>query len=217
MWRVRLTVLLSVWCGAANAEGWLGRVVAVHDGDTLTVRRFGEAVQVRLDEIDAPELDQDYGQAARQSLARLCLGMNADIQVHGQDKYDRVLARVRCAGTDANAEQVRQGSAWFYAQYSHDESLRDLETSARARGLGLWASRRPTPPWDFRHANKAGSYDGFSPAPARPARAQSGRCGAKKKCGDMASCEEAMFYLNHCGLTKLDRNRDGVPCESLCR
>lgn len=216
MWRVRLTVLLIVWCGAANADGWLGRVVAVHDGDTLTVRRFGEAVQVRLDEIDAPELGQDYGQEARQSLARLCLGMHADVRVHGQDKYDRVLARVRCAGTDANAEQIRQGSAWFYAQYSHDEALRELETAARARGLGLWASRRPTPPWSFRHANKENSY-GSGSAPAQHNRAQSWGCGAKKKCGEMASCEEATYYLNRCGLTKLDRNRDGVPCESLCR
>ena len=28
-------------------------------------------------------------------------------------------------------------------------------------------------------------------------------------------CEEARFYLTQCGLTKLDRDGDGVPCESL--
>jgi hypothetical protein len=33
----------------------------------------------------------------------------------------------------------------------------------------------------------------------------------------MASCAEAEFYLGQCGVTGLDRNGDGVPCENLCR
>ncbi|WP_100097015.1 MULTISPECIES: excalibur calcium-binding domain-containing protein [Candidatus Williamhamiltonella] len=32
----------------------------------------------------------------------------------------------------------------------------------------------------------------------------------------MTSCEEARFYLQQCGLSALDRNQDGVPCEKLC-
>lgn len=38
----------------------------------------------------------------------------------------------------------------------------------------------------------------------------------KKTCGEMASCEEAHFYLNECGMGKLDKDDDGVPCESIC-
>ena len=34
-------------------------------------------------------------------------------------------------------------------------------------------------------------------------------------CSDMRSCEEAYEYLRQ-GYTKLDRDRDGVPCESIC-
>ena len=33
----------------------------------------------------------------------------------------------------------------------------------------------------------------------------------------MASFEEARFYLEECGFARLDRDGDGVPCESLCR
>nr|WP_232487260.1 excalibur calcium-binding domain-containing protein [Azotobacter chroococcum] len=33
----------------------------------------------------------------------------------------------------------------------------------------------------------------------------------------MASCAEAEFHLSECGNGRLDRNNDGVPCESLCR
>lgn len=41
-------------------------------------------------------------------------------------------------------------------------------------------------------------------------------CGSKYYCKEMASCEEAMHYLNDCGLSRLDGDGDGVPCESIC-
>lgn len=41
-------------------------------------------------------------------------------------------------------------------------------------------------------------------------------CAGKRKCGEMDNCEEATFYLKNCGIKKLDRDNDGVPCESLC-
>lgn len=42
-------------------------------------------------------------------------------------------------------------------------------------------------------------------------------CKGKKSCREMSSCEEAKFYLNNCGVTKIDGDGDGVPCEKLCR
>ncbi len=42
-------------------------------------------------------------------------------------------------------------------------------------------------------------------------------CGSKRYCKEMSSCAEAMFYLRHCGLTRLDGNGDGIPCNRLCR
>jgi hypothetical protein len=41
-------------------------------------------------------------------------------------------------------------------------------------------------------------------------------CGKKRRCSEMASCDEARFYLIRCGETALDGNHDGSPCESLC-
>ncbi|MCB1695310.1 MAG: excalibur calcium-binding domain-containing protein [Halioglobus sp.] len=32
----------------------------------------------------------------------------------------------------------------------------------------------------------------------------------------MTSCAEAKKYLTTCGVTSLDRDGDGIPCESLC-
>lgn len=43
------------------------------------------------------------------------------------------------------------------------------------------------------------------------------RCEGKTHCSQMATCAEAMFYLQNCPGTKMDGDRDGIPCESqLC-
>lgn len=39
--------------------------------------------------------------------------------------------------------------------------------------------------------------------------------GLPSTCGQMANCEQAKQALR-CGNTKLDRDKDGVPCESIC-
>jgi len=41
-------------------------------------------------------------------------------------------------------------------------------------------------------------------------------CASKTTCGEMVNCTEAMYYLNTCGLTRLDGDSDGTPCEALC-
>ena len=41
-------------------------------------------------------------------------------------------------------------------------------------------------------------------------------CTVRKTCSDMESCEEAYYHLNICGNTRLDRDKDGIPCENIC-
>ena len=40
---------------------------------------------------------------------------------------------------------------------------------------------------------------------------------SRKTCASMSSCDEAMHKLNSCSQKSLDRDGDGVPCESLCQ
>ncbi len=42
------------------------------------------------------------------------------------------------------------------------------------------------------------------------------QCGAKRYCKQMKSCREACYYFIKCGLRRLDRDRDGIPCENVC-
>jgi len=131
-----------------------GRVVSVHDGDTLTVLVDRRQVKVRLTDIDAPELKQPFGTRSRESLAELCFGKTAALDVRGHDRYKRALAQVTCAGTDANAEQVRRGYAWTYTRYAPTDSpLYALQLQARTEHRGLWADPGPTPPWQWRRAS----------------------------------------------------------------
>lgn len=53
----------------ANASELAGRVVAVADGDTLTLLVSRQQIKVRLLDIDAPERKQPFGTRSRQSLA----------------------------------------------------------------------------------------------------------------------------------------------------
>ena len=132
-----------------------GKVVAIADGDTLTVLNAASTqIRVRLVEIDAPEKAQAFGDRSKQSLSDLCGGKIATIKEKGQDKYQRTLGRVICDGIDANAEQVRRGMAWAYTKYLTDQSIADLETAARSSRTGLWADSNAIAPWEFRHSRK---------------------------------------------------------------
>jgi len=128
-------------------------VVGVTDGDTLTARCGMEAPQtitIRLAEIDAPERGQPFSARSKQHLASLCFRKQAEVRAKTTDRYGRTLARVTCAGTDANAAMVAAGMAWAFTKYITDPRLPELQASAMAKRAGLWADRSPVPPWEWR-------------------------------------------------------------------
>ncbi|GEM_PF-955614 len=54
----------------------------------------------------------------------------------------------------------------------------------------------------------------------KPSKIIDGRkieCGSCGYCSEIKSCAEAYFLLNQCGCSSLDRDKDGIPCENLCR
>ena len=144
-------LLLHASCLLAAGE-FIGRVVSVHDGDTLTVLVSRNQIKVRLTDIDAPERKQPFGQRSRQSLAELCHGKDARIDEQGKDRYGRSPGRVSCAGVDANAEQVRRGLAWVYVKYAPKGSpLYAVQAEAQNARRGLWRDPNPVPPWEWRN------------------------------------------------------------------
>lgn len=157
-----LALSLALLLTAVPADaGVPARVVSVHDGDTLTVLIERRQVRVRLSDIDAPELRQPFGTRSRQSLADLCFAKPAELDVRGKDRYGRTIARVTCAGADANAEQVRRGYAWIYTRYARPGSpLYPLQAEARSARRGLWTDPAPVAPWDWRRNGRRTSRVG---------------------------------------------------------
>jgi len=194
-----------------------GKVVSVLDGDTIKVLEAGnQETTVRLHQIDAPEKNQAFGQRSKQALSSLVFGKAVTVKVVTTDKYGRTVGTVFSDGLDTNLEQVRSGMAWVYRKYASDPNYFQAEKSAKDTRMGLWAQPNPTPPWVFRHPERAAeeTHSQNSPVPLlSPSNQRDVDCSAKKHCSQMASKEEAQKYLTVCGMKKLDRDGDGVACE----
>jgi len=151
------------------------RVVAVGDGDTITVELGRRRERVRLIGVDAPELhespkldrDAERGRRSRRALqaegararaytaARL-LGRTVALEgdVQRRDRYGRLLAYVwREDGTLFNLELVREGWARTLTvppNVRYADELRAAQRDARAARRGLWrgrgVERRPAQP-----------------------------------------------------------------------
>ena len=157
---------------ATQAQTITGKVVGVSTGDTITVLdASNQQYKIRLDAIDAPESNQDFGSRAKQSLSDLVFGKTVTVTSLKLDRYRRVLGKVTLdvgklplEGRNVNLEQVRRGYAWFYHHYAKELRPEDAaayeraENDAKASKRGMWANGEPMPPWDYRrsgHAAKA--------------------------------------------------------------
>ena len=194
----------------ADSEILAGKVVSVTDGDTLDLLVDGRKVRIRLAQIDAPEKAQPYGKRSTAALYSMAFGKSARVVVVDVDRYGRSIGDVYVGDLYVNREMVRRGHAWAYTRFSPSVEILDVEDAARAEERGLWTlpeSERDAP-WIWRHSRRK---------PTRADAAADAECGSKRTCGEMESCAEARSYLEKCGLSRLDGDGDGIPCESLCR
>ena len=133
----------------------LWRVVGVHDGDTVTcLDESNQQQKVRLAEIDAPEIGQDYGKVSREVLAEMVFGKTVEVTEDGKDRYGRWIGHLSSNGVDVNRQMIATGNAWHYVDYSRDTSLAALQSQAQSQRLGLWAQPSPVAPWDFRKSGQ---------------------------------------------------------------
>ena len=91
---------LTLAAACAGQDSFSAKVVAIHDGDTISVLRGREQVRLRLAGIDCPELHQDFGQRARQLTGRLAFGRVVTVTAVDRDRYGRVVARGVVDGED---------------------------------------------------------------------------------------------------------------------
>jgi len=148
----------STFCNYTVGSSRLtGTVSSVHDGDTITVA----GISVRLDSIDAPELDQAYGTQSRDRLAYLALNKSVTVAYAKKDRYGRIVGSVFTSDcTLMNLDQVVTGSAWYYEAYKCeiDSNMRSAyaaaQDAAKTADFGLW-SATAIAPWVYRNGVEA--------------------------------------------------------------
>jgi len=219
-----MRALIALLCGIAlsvQAETFNAKVIMVMDGDTVMVLRGNQKIKVRMANIDAPEKNQTFGKQARESLQELVGKKTVQIDSQAVDQYGRIVGLISVDGRNVNQEQLKRGMAWEYSHYHTDKTYIGLQDDAQQSQRGLWAQSTPQAPWQWRKLHPSMK---LSPLPVQhsaaaniaPKAAHDAACDKKRLCSQMSSCDEARFYLTHCGVHTLDRNKDGVPCESLC-
>jgi endonuclease YncB( thermonuclease family) len=159
-----LAVIAPAW-----ADTMSGIVIVVIDGDTVlfkpdspyqpdahgaVTRAF---LKIRLANIDAPEKDQPYGEAATRALSELVLHQRVEVTTVAIDVYGRTIARIQQDAVQVNTELVRRGMAWS-SNYRRNAELKAVQRDAQQASRGLWQETAPVPPWVWRRAHPATAY-----------------------------------------------------------
>ncbi len=182
-------------------------VERVIDGDTLKLEKIGV---VRLIGVDTPETVHPnkpveyFGKEASKFLKDLLTGKKVRIEYDQskKDHYNRTLGYIYLEdGTFVNETIIEKGFGHAYTSFpfKYMERYRALEKDARENNRGLWAE--PVKEVEPKESeDKIGKYS----------------CQIRKNCKQIKTCNEAMFLLNECGFSRLDGDKDGIPCEDKC-
>lgn len=123
------------------------KVVAVHDGDTVSVVIGQKSERVRLLGIDAPEMGQrPWGAKAKKHLEGLLKRsgwtVSLELDIEKRDKYGRLLAYLWSKDNKLiNLEMVEDGYAVLFTlppNVKHADELRNAQRLAREKSLGIW-------------------------------------------------------------------------------
>jgi len=184
---------------------------------------------LRLACTDAPETAQvPWGKLSAAELKELLpIGQAVTLRVVDRDRYGRTVAEVLKGGSSVNLQMVEAGQAVIYRQYLNGcsatkEQYLQAEAEAKAQRLGYWNQSNPVMPWDFRRGVRSGaSSNGSTPSAPTTPRAKiplrSLPVQGDYNCSDFStrSAAQAIFDANPGDPYGLDRDGDGVPCESL--
>ena len=206
-----------------------GKVVKITDGDSIVVLdRTKKQHKIRLMGIDAPERKQPFGKKSKQYLSSLIGKKWVCVDWHKLDKYKRKIGKIIFNKADVNYQMVKKGFAWHFKRYEKEQARNDAkkyaiaEVKARSSLIGVWSEPDPIAPWDWRKGKRPIILNNQQKQVAIQTKRQATpkgnyQCGEKRYCKHMDSCAEAKFYLTQCRLSRLDRDHDGIPCESICK
>lgn len=152
---VLLCSFLCVLCDTVSAASLFGRVIEINSGDVITVFNLNRPVRVRLLGVDAPEMDQAFGEVSRKHLSDLVYDKSVIVEYSGIRADSSLTGRVLLNNTDVGAQMIRDGAAWVDVNSSSRLNATDREVyeqsehAARGERRGLWQAENPVAPWEF--------------------------------------------------------------------
>ena len=136
-----------------QTKEYTGKIIYVTDGDNFTLQTEQGNLKIRMDGIDAPEMDQEYGKESKAFLFKY-LHKECRVIYKGVDKYGRTIGVLYVVDVNINLLSVEKGFAWHYKKYSNDSTLVQAEVRARGEKKGLWENPNAIAPWEWRLRGK---------------------------------------------------------------
>lgn len=158
---MRRNLLLSVFIISffvpsleVSAASLFGKVIEVNSGDSITIFNLNRPVRIRLLGVDAPEMNQPFGDVARQHLSDLVYEKSVLVEYSGIDADSSLTGRVSWNGADIGAQMIRDGVAWFDPNVdrlsaNEREVYQQSQRAAQGERRGLWQAENPMAPWEF--------------------------------------------------------------------
>ena len=166
-------VCLVLFCACVsganvNAASLYGKVIEVNSGDVITIFNLNRPVRVKLVGVDAPEMNQAFGDVAKKHLSDLVFDKAVLVNYSGISSDSSLTGRVLLNDADIGAQMIRDGAAWFDPNTSDRLAATDREVyqqseqAARSERRGLWQEANPTAPWEFVKAERFRKYSAVS-------------------------------------------------------
>jgi micrococcal nuclease len=165
--------LASHYPAAASSAVQEASVLAVNDGDTVTLKISDKEYRTRLIGIDGPEMGQEpWGRKSREHLRRLLKDLRWQVLVEtdvvSYDKYNRLLVYLWSQNNNLiNEQMLLDGYAVLFTiqpNSKYADRFKKAQRAAREKKIGIWGrdglkerpldykKRNPRQP-AFRHFN----------------------------------------------------------------
>lgn len=148
-------VLFCVSATTVEAASLYGKVIEVNSGDVFTIVNLNRPVRVKLLGVDAPAMNQAFGDVAKKHLSDLVFDKGVLVNYSGISSDSTITGRVLLNDADVGAQMIRDGAAWFNPNTSDRLTAMDRdvyqqsEQAARSERRGLWQEANPIAPWEF--------------------------------------------------------------------
>ncbi len=113
-------------------------VIEVIDGDTFFITNHQ---RVRINGLDAPEIQNCNGKEAKEALKKLVLNKKVILSNPVVDYYKRIVASVSVDGISVGEYLIKNGFAIYNSTGDTDEYLRSAGNFAREQKLGIFSSK----------------------------------------------------------------------------